>query len=249
MGIFLMRETTICFGNRRLIMAKRICFISKLNEEPLYEEMEVEFKYFNGFAVSQKQKSIADLHKNIKMINPSLKILEISTKSTDPIGIALSAFNLKFFDENLDKEFALENIFQSSKVFEFGGPFRELLNVSPKDAKRDERLKISGNLKCFNYDNENWELEPKTMFYDWIYIKALIRNKELSKKILDFDCFTDIEFNQEKSINCQARSAAIFVSLCKRNIINEVISCKKKFKEIYYMKPSENVQISLFDNY
>ena len=230
-------------------MAKRICFISKLNEEPLYEEMEVEFKYFNGFAVSQKQKSIADLHKNIKMINPSLKILEISTKSTDPIGIALSAFNLKFFDENLDKEFALENIFQSSKVFEFGGPFRDLFNVSPKDAKRDERLKISGNLKCFNYDNENWELEPKTMFYDWIYIKALIRNKELSKKILDFDCFTDIEFNQEKSINCQARSAAIFVSLCKRNIINEVISCKKKFKEIYYMKPSENVQISLFDNY
>ena len=42
-------------------MAKRICFISKLNEEPLYEEMEVEFKYFNGFAVSQKQKSIAEL--------------------------------------------------------------------------------------------------------------------------------------------------------------------------------------------
>lgn len=71
------------------------------------------------------------------------------------------------------------------------------------------------------------------MFYDWIYISSIYRNKELAEKILEYNAFTDIEFNQEKSINCQARSAAIFVSLCKKGMIDEVINDKERFKEIY----------------
>jgi hypothetical protein len=122
-----------------LIMAKRICFISTPSEYPIYKEIEVEFEYFNGFAVSQKQKSIRSMHENVNKMDKSLQILEVSTKSTNPTGVALSAFNLKFYEINTDKEYPLENIFQSSKVFERGGPYRDLLNVHPKDAKRDER--------------------------------------------------------------------------------------------------------------
>lgn len=217
-------------------MAKRICFISRPDDYPIFKEVEVEFKYFSGFAISQKQKSIITLHESIGQLDKSLNVLEISTKSTNPIGVALSAFNLKFLNEDSGKEYPLENIFQSSKVFEHGGPYRDLLNVHPKDAKRDERLKTSGNLKCFNYDNIIWELEPKTMFYDWIYIRSLYRNKDLSKRILEYNAFTDIEFNQEKSINCQARSAAIFVSLSKKGIIDEILRDKEEFKKIYQFK-------------
>ena len=228
-------------------MAKRICFISRPYEYPIYKEIEVEFKYFNGFAISQKQKSINSMHESIYRMDKSLQVLEVSTKSTNPTGVALSAFNLKFLNENTGKEYPLENIFQSSKVFERGGPYRDLLNVHPKDAKRDERLKSSGNLISFNYNDTIWEKEPKTMFYDWIYISSLYRNKSLSKKIVEFDAFTDIEFNQEKSFNCQARSAAIFVSLSKRGKLEDVLTNKEEFKKIYSNNRDDIIQISLFD--
>lgn len=227
-------------------MAKRICFISTPYEQPVFKEIEIEFKYYSGFAVSQKQKSIVELHNTINKLCPNLRVLEVSTKSLDPLGVALSAFNLSFYNDLKNKEYPLENIFQSSKVFEFGGPYRDLLNVQPKDAKRDERLKSSGNLLCFNYNNKIWELEPKTMFYDWLYITALERNNELSKRILGYDAFTDIEFNHEKSINCQARAAAIFVSLRKNNRIGEVLNNQEEFKKLYEIK-RENIQTTLFD--
>lgn len=226
-------------------MAKRICFISKPSDQPIFQEILVEFKYYSGFALSQKQKSIKAMHESINHIDKYLKVLEISTKSTNPIGVALSAFNLKFFDEKTGREYPLENVFQSSKVFEYGGPYRDLLNVSPKESKRDERIKTSGKLVNFNWNNTIWELKPKTMFYDWLYIRSLYRNKDLSKKILDYNAFTDIEFNHKVSVNCQARSAAIFVSLSKKGILNEVLNNKNKFKRFYL--ENDFSQMSLFD--
>lgn len=224
-------------------MAKRICFISKPYEKQIYKEILVEFKYYNGFAISQKQKSIQSLHDSINEMDKDLKVLEISTKSTNPVGVALSAFNLKFLDENTGEEYPLENIFQSSKVFEHGGPYKDLLNLHPKDAKRDDRLKSSGSLIWFNYNGTIWEREPKSMFYDWIYIRSLYRNKSLSKMILEYNAFTDIEFNQEKSFNCQARSAAIFVSLNINGTLEKVLSSKEEFGKIY--SKEQNEQISL----
>ena len=32
---------------------------------------------------------------------------------------------------------------------------------------------------------------------------------------MEFDAFTDIEFNPNKSLNCQARAAALFVAMKK----------------------------------
>ena len=228
-------------------MAKRICFISTPSEYPIFKEIEVEFEYFNGFAVSQKQKSIKSMHDSINKEDKSLRILEVSTKSTNPLGVALSAFNLKFYNINTGKEYPLENIFQSSKVFEEGGPYRDLLDFHPKDAKRDERLKSSGLLKNFNHDGIIWERDPKTMFYDWIYISSLYRNKILSKDILEYNAFTDIEFNQKKSVNCQARSAAIFVSLSKMGKLEEVLNDKKEFQKIYLKENYNYKQMTLFD--
>lgn len=73
------------------------------------------------------------MHESVNRMNKSLQILEVSTKSTNPTGVALSAFNLKFYEIKTDREYPLENIFQSSKVFERGGPYRDLLTVHPKD--------------------------------------------------------------------------------------------------------------------
>ena len=168
-----------------------------------------EFEWSGGFAVSQKQKNIAALH-NAIMKKYGETALEISTKSLDEFGKSLSAFNLK-----LDGVL-LECIFQSSKVFEKGGPYRDLLDVSPKDAKRDERLKSSGKLIAFDYDSVRWELEPKTAFYDFIYIKSVLgsfSSEQLKTALEPYTWFTDIEFNPNKSINSQARSAALLKAI------------------------------------
>jgi len=228
-------------------MAKRFFFVSCPYENSIFKEVEVNFNYFNGFSMSQKQKCISSMHESINSLDKSLNVLEVSTKSTNPIGVSLSAFNLQFLDERTGVEYSLENIFQSSKVFEGGGPYIDLLNVRPNEAKRDERLKTSGRLKYFSYNDTIWEIEPKTMFYDWIYICSLHRNRVLSKQILNYNAFTDIEFNHEKSFNCQARSAAIYVSLCKNGKIEKMLGNRDEFKKIYIDKKDSISQISLFD--
>lgn len=81
----------------------------------------------------------AKVHRKPARCNPkkdvTAKPLEISTKSEEPLGRKLSAFHLTL------NHYALENVFQSAKVFENGGPYLDLLNVAPREAKHDERLK------------------------------------------------------------------------------------------------------------
>ena len=57
----------------------------------------------------------------------------------------------------------------------------------------------------------DFPLEPKTVFYDYIYINAVKYTFSLDeiKQITNYTHFTDIEFNPKKSINTQAKSVAI----------------------------------------
>ncbi len=186
-------------------MAKRPAW--KIDNNGILIQELYEFSFNAGFAVTQKKKNIKALHESI-----GKKTLEVSTKSDDELGIKLSAFNLKL--DNI----AFECIFQSSKVFENGGPYLDLLQVTPKEAKRDERLKSSGKLISFKNKNEEFPLEPKTFFYDYMYIKAVkesLSDKDI-QRILDYEYFTDIEFNPNKSINCQAKSVAIIKAMLMR---------------------------------
>nr|WP_272214503.1 hypothetical protein [Marinicella sp. W31]MDC2880121.1 hypothetical protein [Marinicella sp. W31] len=155
--------------------------------------------------------------------------MEISSKSEESLGIALSAFNLKLNYPQTGNPLPLECAFQGSKVFEEGGPYTDLFNVSPREAKRDPRLKSSGRLVAFRFGGEDWPLEPQTGFYDWLYISALVRQPQLAERLLDYSAFTDIEFNPEKSINCQAYSAALYVSLSLRGLLRRAATDRKAF--------------------
>ena len=163
------------------------------------------FEWFPGFAVSQKQKSIESLHDAIRKTDAGARPLEISTKSKEPLGQKLSAFHLTL------NHHTLENIFQSAKVFEKGGPYIDLLEVPPREAKHDERLKNSGQLKAFCFQGEAFPLIPKTAFYDYIYFAAVKESlaAEDINAISEYDYFTDIEFNPSKSINTQARTVSM----------------------------------------
>jgi hypothetical protein len=63
---------------------------------------------------------------------------------------------------------------------------------------------------------------------------------------MNYDTFTDIEFNHQKSINCQARSAAIFVSLRKIEMLDKVLEDKELFRSLYVQEVSvQPEQLSL----
>ncbi|MGG1229743.1 DarT1-associated NADAR antitoxin family protein [Bacillus halotolerans] len=238
-------------------MAERPVFISSVKEKGYVSTQEIEFEWFPGFSVKQKQKSIESFHKNFKERNPSSNVLEISSKSDKELGVALSAFKLMIKTKN-NKEFSVETAFQASKVFEKGGPFLDLYSKTSREAKKDPRIKNSGELLYFQYFGRKWELEPKTFFYDWLYTNALSHNKELSKEVVQYDAFTDIEFNPHKSINCQARSVALYVSLYKAGLLEVALSSVEKFKELAFGQQHNNKkdvkvdketteQLSIFD--
>ena len=68
-------------------MANRPFFIPNDNKDELVKTELVEFKWFSGFAKVQKQKSISSFHENISKQFRYNKILEISTKSKDKLGV------------------------------------------------------------------------------------------------------------------------------------------------------------------
>lgn len=170
-------------------------------------------------AMSQSRKSIAALHEGAKKQLHVDRVLEISSKSADELGVKLSAFNLMIKTKKYEQEFSLECAYQSSKVFERGGPYKDLLGVKSIDAKRDPRLQESGRLVMFRFFGEEWGLEPRTAFYDWLYINALHGHPELAAEVLTYRAFSDIAFNPEKSLNCQAYAAALYVSLHERGLL------------------------------
>lgn len=133
-----------------------------------------------------------------------------------------------------NKQFSVESAFHASKVFEKGGPYADIIGMDSKNAKRDERLKESGKLISFKYADKEWDIEPKTMFYDWLYISALSleSNRELANQVLMYDAFTDIEFNPAKSINCQAKAVALYVSLSRQGILDTVLKATDEYINI-----------------
>ncbi|WP_125717119.1 DarT1-associated NADAR antitoxin family protein [Pseudoalteromonas rubra] len=184
-------------------------------------EENIEFKWFSGFSLSQKQKSIAELHSVANKMGHS-KALEISSKSPDDLGVSLSAFNLQVVTVKQKRKFSVESAFQGSKVFEKGGPYVDLFQRTSLEAKRDIRLKESGNLIKFQFFNSNFPIIPRTYFYDWLYINALLQNEELKEQLEEYNCFTDIEFNPQKSINCQAHAVALYISIKNKGLESQI---------------------------
>ena len=200
-------------------MANRPIFIPNFDGFPFVKEIPIEFEWYPGFAKVQAQKSILSLHQEASQSEGIAPILEISSKSTEPLGVALSAFNLSLTKEG--SRLSVECAYQGSKVFKNGGPYSDLYSVSSRDAKIDERLRTSGDFIGYKFFEEEFPSKPITAFYDWLYLTALSQNTEIAEKLLEFRGFSDIAFNPKKSLNCQARSAALFVSLHHRSLIHQ----------------------------
>lgn len=76
-------------------------------------------------------------------------------------------------------------------------------------------------------EERSFPLEPKTAFYDWLYINALAPHAEwLRQNGLNlYKGFTDIEF-------CQARSFALLITLMAKNVLDDAVKSPEAFVEI-----------------
>ena len=88
-------------------------------------------------------------------------------------------------------------------------------------------------LKCYRFDGQEVPLEPKTLFYDFIYIKALLQNPMISKHLKNYDLFPDIEFNEKKGLNCQARACAIYSYMLRTGTVEKYMASMESFKGVY----------------
>lgn len=233
-----------------ILMAIRSYFVPKSNY-PFFSEIDIHFDFHKGFSISQQQKSIRSMHGAILAKSNNYKILEISTKSMQPYGLNLSAFRLPIRYKS--RNCILESVYQSCKIFEFGGPYSDLAFMDARNAKNDLRLKSSGPLINFYFDSNIWPLLPSPNFYDFLYISAFLENFKIDG-LLEFNVFTDFAYSTTAktkkkfgSFNCQARSAAIIVGLSSLLPVHEI----KEFVKNLAKDETRFVEkrgLTLFDN-
>ena len=187
-------------------MAVRPIFISTGDIEKPFLVEDISFQWVKGMSYSQKCKRRDSLSSEIAKLYDIKRWLEISTKSDKEIGVKLSAKNLVLNTSTGCN--TVENIYQSAKVLE------------------------NGKITSFRYNNCIFENEPTGMFYDYIYIYAILQNSDLVNQFVQYDIFSDIEFNPKKSINTQARAAAIFKTLYDKHSLG-IVKNQDDFKKYY----------------
>ena len=222
-------------------MTTRPVYIPTEDESFVKVEL-VNFTWHPGFSITQKQKSIISLHENIREILNLDRILEISTKSSNVIGVKASAFNLMLKWKGSCS--TVESYYQGSKVFKNGGPYIDLYKKESILSKKDERIRNSGELLQFSFDDQIWGIDDN--FYSWLYIMALSQNTDITDKLVEYNAFTDIEFNPKKSFNCQAYSAALYISAIRAGLNISDINTYEKFKQVFPKRVLTNIQKDLF---
>lgn len=223
-------------------MSERPIFEPIKEGEILVTKHNLEFTWYPGFSKEQKQKSIESLHKEGKSKHKFKQVLEISTKSKVNSGVSASAFNIRMTTKS-GIVASVESFYQGSKVFKNGGPFTDIYKKTSLESKKDERLKTSDKLIGFKFYGTSWGLNDH--FYDWLYMNALLQNEGLARDLMEYDAFTDIEFNPKKSYNCQAYSAALYKSAYQRGYNLQEIKDPLKFKKLFPKDKLMSLQFEL----
>lgn len=180
----------------------------------------IEFKWEQGQSTAQKTRSCNNLHAAIKAYTGMVS-LDISTASPSPIGVSLSAFNLKPDGRSV------ETLYQGSKVYSDGYIAHDLYDADSRTAKKLSQ-ENHGRISGFNYFGTEYPTEPDSIFYDYIYLKALLANYGNSM-VTTATCFTDIQQNME-ALACQARSFCIY-QLMRFSSCLHLLDDFDKFKE------------------
>jgi hypothetical protein len=228
-------------------MAKRpVFFVRASRGRTTVYDLDIDFTWYAGFAISQQQKSMDSLHKAFLREHPDASIIEISSRSRQAVGKSASAFLLHCDPRRIPGVSApavaealadvsavpVEVLFQASKVFDGGARLPDY-RLAPREARKlAGEFNRTKRLAGFDLFGDSWPLEPKTLFYDWLYCHGLSQNPNIAEVLLRHDTFTDIAFNPAKSLNCQARSAALYVTMHRNETLDAALKDKATFTRV-----------------
>lgn len=217
-------------------MANRPVYVADYQGK-LFGSVITEFTYIQGQCKSQRQKCSKSLQNSFLKAHPDRRVLEISRYSDDPHGVALSAFNLQVTTSS-GKVLTVECAYHGGKLMKEYGALTDLYDCTSIEAKKDPRHR-EGTLLGFSFDGIKFGLSPRTAYYNWIYIHALVQHPDLADYIMGYDSFTDIVFNPKTASSCQAEACACYVALRRRGLLEAALKNKEAFLEVLYgVKPS-----------
>lgn len=200
-------------------MAKRNFWVIK---DGKVAKGEIEFKWEPGMSVAQKRRSCANLHSALSSKLGLKNPLDISSASTTPLGVKLSAFNLMWNGKSV------ECWYQGSKVYSVAGHMKKLYDVDSMTAKKSMKNANLGSLIGFRLIDTDYPMNPRTVFYDYLYLQGLLQS-EYKDNVLEYDVFTDIQAVTDIDA-CQARTVCIYKLLIEQNNLS-VLGSFDTFKE------------------
>lgn len=224
-------------------MANRPVYASVASSSSLVWQFDCDFVWNKGLAKSQRKKNVKALHDAFiaRTGDVSSMLLEVSGLSDSELGIALSAFNLKLDIEGVmaklegrdaegSKVVTVEVAYQAGKCISGQEPFKDILEMSSKEAKRDSRLRM-GPVTGFKLGETVFPVSPRTCFYEYLYLNALTQpqNEGLLKKAVGYMYFTDLNFNPNKGISNQARALALGVALYHKGCLKKALESISNF--------------------
>ena len=194
-----------------------VVFVAGDKDGGKYTELQVSIPYTptGDFRTDRAALSEAIIEKN-----PDLDILETSVVSAEDKGKWLSSFFLKLRLPD-GKLAPIESVFHGCKKYKEGGPYTDIMEMKPSEAKKDPRIKNSGDFLGFEFCNHKFPKTPRTAFYDWLVCCALFQshNRGLLNEAVKHSAFSDVMFFPEHSLNSPAASLARIVTLLNMELI------------------------------
>ena len=221
-------------------MATRPVFIPQVrSEQAPVRQVSVSFTWHPGLAPARKRLNVAAMHAAIHATLPELhRPLEVSSKSQVPLGVSLSAFNLTVASPKSGGVVCVESLYQASKVFATGGPYPQLYIRPAREVRQALKRHAGQPLMAFDLHGVRWPLEPRQSFYCWVYCQTLHRNPRLAAALGSYDCFTDIEFNPSRSVNCQAYAVALYAALARTGRLKQALAAPAAFLALFGGRPA-----------
>lgn len=190
-------------------MAVRKVYLS-MAEFPYAKEVPVTFPWSNG----SKHQNIQAVLDTFHDVYPEVPVLEVSLASAQPEGVGAAAMKLPLRLAD-GQELPVGVVYQGSRVFENGGPYTDLWQLSRQKVQKDPRLHQSGRCIGYRLEGTDYPAEPHPYaFFNWLYCRAVAQNPDRGQELLRYGAFSDLDLGSAKTDrNSPARAAAVYGGL------------------------------------
>lgn len=180
--------------------------------------------------LERQRREVDSLHERFKYYRPDFKMLEISSISREPLGVAVSAANLRDPRGNLT-----EAVYLGSRVYE-QGQLEHLYHASSTvEAMRITKASEHNMFSSYNWYGKAVPTNPLTLMKYWIWCDAVYNQKDLMNQIVEYDAFTNYFCNTSKDyFGTYPEAAALFVTLYRNGILDTAMDSVESLARLAY---------------